>query len=246
MSARASIVASFVCAVALGGVVACSSSSTPGTAAAPAPEPTSSLPDDAGDPPATEEKDASSEPSQPADACGTVPKSLCTPANAGSVIRGIVKFDPAHYAAKKAPSLVVFLHHQITVSAKESSQGGHPHAYKTVPVKDVAKGEASFAIDMCELGTAMYSEENCGFNLVVMLDEDGSNDPDANGATAMIAQKGELVKMTPIDISCHKPSPCMTIAADCADGDTCTTFTALKACKCAAQTCTSDDTICTK
>jgi hypothetical protein len=133
-----------------------------------------------------------------------------------------------------------------TVTAKESSQGGHPHAYKTFVVKDVAKGEVSFALDMCELGTAMYSEENCGFNLVVMLDEDGSNDPDANGTTAMIPQNGELVKMTPIDVSCHKPSPCMTIQADCAGGDSCTTFAALKVCKCGAQTCTSDDTICTK
>lgn len=181
----------------------------------------------------------------PADACGAVPKSQCTPANPGSVIRGIVKFDPKRYAGKKAPTLVLYLHHQIVVSPREAAQGGHPHAYKKVEVKDVTKGEAPFSLDLCEFGTAMYSEENCGFNLVAMLDEDGGNDPD-NGATSMIPRKGQLVKMTPLDISCHKPSPCLTIQADCVDGDACTTFSPLKACKCSAQQkCPSDDKVCT-
>ena len=234
-----------VSALAICSVFACSSASSPGADATPTPQPSASSTDDAGAPPG-DEQDAGAPPAQPADACGSVPKSLCTPANPGSVVRGIVKFDPAHFAGKPAPKLVVFMHHQFTVTDKESTLGGHPHAYKTFDVKDVTKGEATFALDMCELGTAMYSEENCGFNLVVMLDEDGKNDPDTQGSTAMIARKGQLVKMTPIDVSCHNPSPCMTIQADCLDGDTCTTYTALKECKCAAQKCTSDDTICTK
>ena len=243
MARSLSLIGSLVSALAMVGIVACSSASTAATDVTPAAPPTDSKTDDAGTAP-VDEQDAGAP--APADACGAVPKSLCTPANPGSVIRGIVKFDPAHYAGKPAPKLVVFLHHQFTVTAKEATLGGHPHAYRTFDVKDVSKGEAAFALDMCELGTAMYSEENCGFNLVAILDEDGKNDPDTYGQTAMIARKGQLVKMTPVDVSCHKPSPCLTIQADCLDGDTCTTYTALKECKCAAQNCTSDDTICTK
>jgi hypothetical protein len=243
MNRAASTLVSFLSALALAGAVACSSASAPTQAAAPEPP---AATDDGGATPPADEADASTPPAAPADACGAVPKSQCTPANPGSVVRGVVKFDPAHFAGKPAPKLVVFMHHQITVTAKEATLGGHPHAYKSFDVKDVSKGEATFALDMCELGTAMYSEENCGFNIVVMLDEDGKNDPDTNGELAMIPRKGELVKMMPIDVSCHTPSPCMTITADCLDGDTCTTYTPLTACKCGAQSCTSDNTICTK
>lgn len=226
-------------AVAMASAACSSSSSSPdGTGAAPA-SASGDTPDDAGaDPPPADAAPAT-------DACGAVPKSQCKPANPGSVVRGVVRFDPAHYAGKNVkPVLRVFLHHQFVLQASEAKQGGHPHAFDSFTNVDMEKGEARFTIDLCELGTAMWSEENCGFNLVAMLDEDGSNDPYKIGQTAFLPQKGELVGMTPLEISCHKPSSCLEIKADCDGGDTCTTYTPITKCACAADSCPSDDAIC--
>jgi hypothetical protein len=216
---------------------ACSSSSGTTHDAPPADAGTTQDPTDTPD-----AGDADSAP--PMDACGAIAKSKCKPANEGSVVRGIVKFDPAHFAGKPAPVLRVFMHHQYVLQASEGKQGGHPHAWDSFSNVDVAKGEARFKLDMCELGTAMWSEENCGFNIVVMLDENGDNDPNKGGLPALMPQKGELVAMVPLDISCHKPSPCLEIEAKCADGEACTTYTPITKCACAADKCPSQDSIC--
>src|SRR5262245_23565358 len=72
---------------------ACSSSSATSGAAtdeAPTPPAPSSETTDGGD----------GDVARPLDACGAVRKSKCNPANEGSVVRGIVKFDPTHFAGK--------------------------------------------------------------------------------------------------------------------------------------------------
>jgi hypothetical protein len=238
MACRLVFAAAAFCA-ALCAVPACSSS----TPASPAPSP-------AGEPDAstlTEETDAGADAPAPEDACGPVPKSKCKSKNAGntgSVVRGIARFDASRFAgSSKKPKLQIWMHHTFILYDDEAKLGGHPHAYKTVDV-DLAKGEARFAIDMCELGRAMWSEENCGpFNLVLMLDEDGDNDPD-NGQTAVIPTKGELVKMTQVEISCHKPSPCIEVTLDCTNGEACTTFEPVKSCACAKDACTSESKFC--
>jgi len=179
--------------------------------------------------------------------CADPPASKCSPKNAGSVVRGVVSFDPSHFSPGQKVNLAIWLYHQIVMSPDEAANGGHPHAFKYVKDVDVTAGQLQFDIDLCELGTAMYSEEDCGFNLVVMLDENGNNDPDANGAAAMKATVGELVKMTPLNISCHTDSQCLSIVADCTEGSVCTTETPLEIsqCKCAADSCPSDSIICT-
>jgi hypothetical protein len=217
------------------------------TSSPSAPAPAASSSDQPTDP-------AAGDPTPPADpppaldACGAIPKSKCSPANEGSIVRGIVKFDPAHFAGKPKPTLRIFLHHQVVLKDSEGKQGGHPHAWTSATDVDVDKGEAHFTLDQCEFGTAMYSEENCGFNLVALLDEDGSHDPDVYGEAALMPKQGELVKLTPLTISCHAPSSCLSITADCADGEACTTYTplAISACKCAASSCQSDSVICSK
>jgi len=219
---------------------ACSSTSPTGSSA----DPVAPAGDDESTPPAPPPATPAPPAAQPPDACGTVPKSQCMPANQGSIVRGIVKFDPMYYAGKSKPVLRVFLFHQWTLIQGEEKTGGHPHAFASFPDVDMGKGEVSFDIDLCELGTAMWSEENCGFNIVVLLDENGSNDPYTKGQTAFIPEKGELVKMVPVDISCHAPSQCLQVTADCADGDTCTTYTPITSCKCAANACPSDDKYC--
>ena len=222
-------------------LAACSSSAAPGAASAGPPgDPGEAT--DAAAPPEEPTEDAA--PARPLDACGAIAKSKCTPANEGSVVRGIVRFDPAHFAGKPKPTLRVFLHHQMLVKDTEAKQGGHPHAWTSVTDVDLVKGEAKFTLDMCDLGTAMYSEENCGFNAVVMLDEDGSNNPDTQGAIALVPQKGELVAMLPLEISCHAPSPCLELDAKCAAGEACTTYTPPTSCACKPAKCPSDDKIC--
>ncbi len=190
------------------------------------------------------EEDAGAEASAPEDVCGPVAKSRCKPANAGSVIRGVVKFDPSKVKAGTKARLRVFLHHQVLARADEAKQGGHPHAWKDYAL-DMEKGEARFSLDLCEFNVAMYSEENCGFNIVTMIDDDGGNDPDELGITALIPRTGKLTKMVPVEVSCHKPSQCLEITADCADGEACTTFEGLTKCAtCAADSCPSDDKLC--
>ncbi|HEY8073652.1 MAG TPA: hypothetical protein VIF62_06075 [Labilithrix sp.] len=228
----------FAASLAFALLCACSSNGSTGSSA----DPVVPAGDDQTAPP------AAPPPAPPAaaapDACGTVPKSQCTPANPGSIVRGIVKFDPAHYQGKAPPVLRVFMMHQWTLIAGENKQGGHPHAFGSYTDVDMGKGQVSFALDLCELGTAMWSEENCGFNIVVMLDENGSNDPYAKGQIAFVPDKGELVKMVSVDVSCHAASPCLQITADCVDGDACTTYTPITSCACAANSCPSDDKYC--
>ncbi len=175
-----------------------------------------------------------------------VPTSKCTQQNPASVIRGVVTFDPTHFADGQSVNLGLFLFHQWTMDPSEAAIGGHPHAYKYVKNVDVTSGQLQFDIDLCELGIAMYSEENCGFNLVVMLDENGDNNPN-NGEGALTPTKGELVKLTPLAVSCHGDSQCLSVTADCTGGTACTTYTpiTMSSCVCAANACPSESVICT-
>lgn len=178
--------------------------------------------------------------------CAPTPPSKCTPAEPGSVVRGVITFDPTHFPAGENVNLAIFLFHQWVLDPSEAQTGGHAHAYKYVKGVDVTTGQLTFDIDLCEIGPAMYSEENCTFNLVVMLDETGKNNPDVYGASSVVVSKGELVKMTPLSISCHGDSQCLPITADCSTGLTCTTYTpiSMSSCICAADSCPSQSTIC--
>ena len=164
------------------------------------------------------------------------------------MIRGVLSFDPTHFSASENVNLAMFLDHQWTMAAGEATTGGHPHAYKYVKSVDVTTGQLTFDIDLCELGVAMYSEENCGFNLIVMLDETGKNNPDLYGQAALMPAAGELVKMTQLDVSCHGDSQCLSVTADCTMGTACTTYApiTMASCTCAASSCPSQSIICTK
>jgi len=179
-------------------------------------------------------------------ACTTpVPASKCATPTESSVIRGVVSFDPTHFAEGQSVNLALWLYHQWTISSSEATLGGHPHAYKYIKNVDVTSGQIAFDIDLCELGVAMYSEENCGFNLVVMLDENNDNDP-ARGSYALMPTMGELVKLTTLDVSCHGDSQCLQITADCTDGIHCTTFKPINmnSCVCASDKCPSESVVC--
>jgi hypothetical protein len=179
-------------------------------------------------------------------ACTTpIPTSKCATPTDSSVILGVVSVDATHFSAGQNVNLALYLYHQWTMSPSEATIGGHPHAYKYIKGVDVSSGQVAFDLDLCELGVAMYSEENCGFNLVVMLDENADNDP-VRGNYALTPTMGELVKLTPLDVSCHGDSQCLSIAADCTDGIHCTTFKpiTMSSCVCASDKCPSESVVC--
>jgi hypothetical protein len=210
---------------------ACSSS----TAAAP------SAPADAGGA-AVEEPDAA-----PAEKCAAVPKaSKC--ATDGAWVRGIVHFDPKKVTSQK-PVLRIALRHSFTLVAGEEAIGGRLHTFLSVPVTDPTTGEIPFALDMCRFGTGMFSEENGPFHLIAMLDENANNDLDTattneEAVTIATPDKGELVKMTTLDISCHAASSCLDITLDCTDGAACTTFAPMASCAKKTPSCKSADSFC--
>lgn len=236
------------CSVVLLSFVAACTVTTTGTAPA-APTPTASpTPDtanaDAGEPAieaGPEVMDAAATP----DKCGAVPKSLCKTPNPGSVVRGIVHFDPALAKGVDGakPQLSVFLAHREYAQKEEWLTGGHPHADRILNLDtvDLSKGEVPFAIDLCELGVAMWSEDNCGFNLVTILDTNGNNTDDNFN---MIPDVGEAAKMTVVQISCHTASQCLDINLDCTTGQRCVSYGAPGVCKCASTTCDSEGKTC--
>ncbi len=183
------------------------------------------------------------------DKCGTAPPSKCMPGNAASVIRGIAHFDPAKLASGGpdgggiAPQLSIFLAHRQYAQKPEYALGGHPHAYRVMQNLNLTKGEIPFSIDMCELGTAMWSEDNCDFNLILILDKDGNNVADALSIN-QVPDQGELSKMTVVQLSCRGTSACMDITLDCVDGQPCVNYDTPGTCACAAETCNSDSVTC--
>ncbi|HVH47351.1 MAG TPA: hypothetical protein VM925_33680 [Labilithrix sp.] len=158
-------------------------------------------------------------------------KSNCK--NDGSWVRGIIRFDAKHLKDVEHPVLRVALRHSFILEKGEDAVGGRLHAWVNVPVTDPAKGEALFALDMCEQAT-MWSEENGTFHVVVILDEDDDNDLDQAVSLAdslAIGTPGpkELAKLVDVDVSCHAPSPCIEVNLDCT-GPACTRIDPIQAC----------------
>jgi hypothetical protein len=170
--------------------------------------------------------------------------------NGGAIVRATVHFDPsARKPGKGAPALVVFLRHAFALVPIESTVGGRLHVYKRIKLSadQLASGNVSIEVDLCQGGTAMWSEENGPFNLVSILDENGAHDPQT--ATDEYAfqtpQQGELAKISSdIDVSCNKESPCVDVNLDCADGASCTTFKPITHVECKMPACASADSFC--
>ena len=159
------------------------------------------------------------------------------------------KRQKAHFAGKtEKPVLRLVLRHAFTLMKGEEEIGGRLHAFKSIPVDAPESGEVPFAIDMCELGTAMWSEENGGFHLVMILDEDGNNDIEeatsaAEATAKSVAGPNELVKMVDVDVSCHAATACLDVTIDCT-GEACTKITPMESCAAKTPGCKSDDTFC--
>jgi hypothetical protein len=218
--------------------------SAPSTVSSPDPgdDDDGGAPDDAA---ASSASDASTLPTSTQ--CAPTPPSKCSPKNADSVVRGVARFDPKLVkAAGATPSLWIFLNHRqyTPLGPSEWAQGGHPHAYKSYDTVDFSSGQIPFSIDLCEFETAMWSEDNCDFNLIAMIDVNGNNGPQLSSIN-MVPDKGEPAKMLTIDISCRAQLPCLDLSLDCSEGQSCVSYTNPGACKCATQSCGTVAT-CTK
>jgi hypothetical protein len=212
--------------------------------------------------PTTPAADAGGDASTPADAAtasdaaADAAPDLCDPApraskcmNESSWVRGVARFDPTHFGKGTKPVLRIALRHPFVLVPGEEKIGGRLHSFVSIPITDASAGKVPFAIDMCGLGTAMWSEENGTFHLVMSIDENGNNDlykatTNENAITIATPDVGELTKRVDVDVSCHAPSACVDVALDCSSGATCTTITPIDACSKKDPSCPSEDIFC--
>jgi hypothetical protein len=240
MKLHAAHVASSALLVATAALFGCSGASSPASTA-------SAVEADAAPATAPADDAGVSEPAEAGSTCAPAPrKSGC--GIEGSWIRGTAHFDASKLKAGGKPVLRVVLRHQFALVKGEETIGGRLHAYVSVPLTDPSKGEQAFAVDMCDLGTAMWSEENGAFHLVFIIDENGDNDLDtatSNEDAVVIGTPtmGELTKMVDVDVSCHAPASCLDVNVDCV-GAACLTFAPIKSCKPKLPSCKSDDAFC--
>ncbi|MEO8874814.1 MAG: hypothetical protein ABI461_04430, partial [Polyangiaceae bacterium] len=161
------------------------------------------------------------------------------------------RFNPALVPAGVLPELRIALRHNWVEFPTENLIGGRLHTYESIQLTaaDVAAGSIAFQLDMCSLGTAMWSEENGPFNIVGILDLNGNNDIDDATSQQTSEKKadadpGEPTGMVQFDLSCHTGSSCLDLRLECIDGTSCTTITPVSSCKKTMPGCASDDAFC--
>lgn len=149
-----------------------------------------------------------------------VEETICTnnPGSPGSWIRGQVVLSDELLASlpDTTGDLQIILTHSNLGGAEG---GGFLHTATTVPNVDLADGPVDFAFDMCA-GGEMFSEENCAYNLIAILDQNGNNGP-----SDYVPDEGEAAFRLPdVWLSCDSASPCLTLELDCTDGADCVAY----------------------
>jgi hypothetical protein len=179
--------------------------------------------------------------------CPVAAPSQCTTpglAHPGSVVRGVAQLAPGFTPpAGTRGDLVMYLTHEFE---GQGAYGGVFHAVDRIPNVDFANGPVPFQIDMCHNDIAMYSEDDCAFNLILILDTNSNNfDPNPNNPQNQVPDIGEAASRQVVSISCQGPSQCVSATLGCADGLSCVAFTdPTTSCVCASQTCNSDYRLC--
>lgn len=184
-----------------------------------------------------------------------LPTPVCAPATSTSrcgesaIIRGVAHFDPTRVPTGVQPVLRLALRHSFAILLGEDEIGGRLHMYKSVPVTSVASGAVAFELDLCALGTAMWSEENGPFHVIGILDFNKNNNLDramsnADAFSMSHSDMGEPAGVTDVNVSCHQPSSCVSLQLDCVTGTACTTITPITSCTKQTPSCPSDDTFC--
>lgn len=126
----------------------------------------------------------------------------------------------------------------------DPEDAGHPHFLWTFPDVDLSE-PVPFRVDMCDGNAVMWSEENCGFNLIALLDTNGNNG--LSGPAMFHPDVGEPTGLVPLfDLSCHADGPtCLgTLELTCTDGGACLHTEPPGDCVCAEDSCDSEAAIC--
>ncbi|MCO4771430.1 MAG: hypothetical protein KDA24_15460 [Deltaproteobacteria bacterium] len=160
--------------------------------------------------------------------CSAIPvaNTVCSghPGNEGAWLRGQTASSPELAGEDLTGDLVVVLTHS---NLGQAGVGGVVHISTTVADVDLAAGPVDWSMDMC-LGGEMFSEENCSYNLIAILDRNGNNGPGN-----FVPDEGELAtRVGDVWVSCSAESPCFTLELDCTDGADCVAFTDPGNCSC--------------
>lgn len=161
--------------------------------------------------------------------CDLEVESACN--NDASIVQGQVRLGDGMTETKG--DLYLALNHE----SYAGSIGGGYHIFDIIRDVDLSE-PVPFALDMCE-GGAMWSDMNCSYTLIAILDLDGDQSADDS-----LPDPGEPTgRATHITLSCMGDSPCVDIVLDCTDGESCASFSD-EACACDNQGCSSIATIC--
>ncbi|MCA9567341.1 MAG: hypothetical protein KC656_05840 [Myxococcales bacterium] len=163
-------------------------------------------------------------------------KSACD--NQASIVQG-----HAHVPDGVGPTTGTLVIAMMHAAMGDPDTGGHPHWLWTFPDVDLSE-PVPFRVDMCEGNAIMWSEENCGFNLIALLDTNGDNG--LSGPAMYHPGVGEPTTLVPFDLSCHaEGATCLgTLELDCTDGDACLQTASPGMCTCASDSCESEAAIC--
>ena len=173
---------------------------------------------------------------EPSGACEAEGDSVC--GNPASLIHGSVRL-----AAGMEPmdgDLVIELMHRRYGSP---ANGGHPHQIWRQPNVTLSPDDTiEFDVDMCDANASMWSEENCEYNLIVILDRDSDT---ALGPNSLAPDVDDPTAVEVFSLSCHADGPtCFDLELSCMAGGDCVTYEAPPACECAADSCDSEAAIC--
>ena len=161
--------------------------------------------------------------------------SLCD--NPASIVHGTVQLPDG--AENTEGNLVIGMMHR---RMGDPTEGGHPHwgwGYVDVDLTE----PYPFEIDMCAGNAVMWSEENCEYHLIVILDRNTNNG--MGGSQFFTPDEGENAAMEVFDLSCHaEGETCMNITLDCVAGAGCIDYEEPETCTCAEDVCPSESGIC--
>ena len=122
--------------------------------------------------------------------------------------------------------------------------GGHPHwVWRFTDQPLSATAPTFFEVDMCQGNAIMWSEENCEYNLIVMVDENGNNG--LTSANLARPDDGEHAAMAVFNQSCHHEGAYqLELTLDCTAGTDCVTYQAEAECECVTPERPSESGIC--
>ncbi|MEL6344170.1 MAG: hypothetical protein AAFV53_13705 [Myxococcota bacterium] len=126
----------------------------------------------------------------------------------------------------------------------DPTNGGHPHWIWRFEDQTMSDTEPTFLeVDMCRGNAIMWSEENCEYNLIVMVDENQNNGLSSNNLAR--PDEGEYAAVQVFNQSCHHDGAYQfELTLDCVDGADCILFNGESGCACADPECPSESGIC--